>query len=287
MSGRSATFDQLSKEEARALLQRYVAGRETQLAVLGAEMQRSGSPTVDLNFDRSSLVGLWAWFLASQTKPRKPATDEEMRATDPPWWYDFYAPLGKTVGPSAGRLVSPIAAYLSEAILRARPASKWTLGTGRDDPGLERAPVLAVAGGRRFLPDAVVLTYAARWARGESTSAEVLSFLFGIYTGIPVASVRPVSSAPYSISRGRPNEFETEIVFDDEVAADSRIDDLVEQLAPVAGIERVIREDREVVLVRAPSIDDSTLQSTVDRLWREVASRTTDVSRGLSDGAQR
>jgi hypothetical protein len=272
MTGRPRTFDELTKQEALALLRDYVGKRETYITELQSQMRRPGSAGIDLDFDRSSLVDVWMWFLATQQRPGGPVSDEQMRASDPPWWYDFYSPLGRNVGPTVARLVSPIAAYFSETIVRARPASTWTLGSRRDDPGLQRAPVLAVDGGRRFLPDAVVLTYAARWARGEPAQRDILSSLFGIYTGIPFAAVHADSSMPYSIARGRADDFETEIVFDEEVAAeDYLIDRLVERLAPVHGIDRVVREDREVVLVRAPTVDDETLRSTVDSLWRKAS----------------
>ena len=237
-------------------------------------VRRQGAPTVALNFEPADLVGVWEWFVATQERPRGPATDDEMRRANPPWWYDFYSPLGRQIGPIAARLVSPLAAYLSETIIRARPASKWVLGTGRDDPGIQGAPVLAVDGGGRFLPDAVVLSCVAGWSRGDPTSPENLLFLHGIYTGLKVVYPPFAATTPYSIARGRPGEFETEIIVADEVAwdEDPRIDDLVAALGSIRGIERVVREDREVVLIRAPTIDDRTLTAMVDRLWGDDGS---------------
>jgi len=251
-------------------------------------MGQSGGPVAALDFTRNSLETLWGWVISRAQPPPTPVSDEVMRASGPPWWYEFQAPLGQRIGPDLARLMVGAAAYLAETVLRQRPGSRWVLERDRGAADFNQ-PLLQVAGRGRFSPDLVVLTVASQWARGMRVGGAPLSEIYDVRAGPEPADVletstelaaparagsaaRGGSGRPYLIERGAPGGFETVISFDDEAASDApggveRIEHLVAALAREAGVERVVHEDREIVLVRAPRLTDERLAELVDRHW--------------------
>lgn len=76
------------------------------------------------------------------------------------------------------------------------------------------------------------------------------------------------------IEGGPSSDFTRVISVDDVVAheQEGRVKRLVERLGSEPGIERAAHEDREIVLVRAPSTTVDQLKATVDRLWTAARS---------------
>jgi len=282
------TWSSLSAAEARRLFEHYVAGHDDRVSQLLEEMRQSGGPVAALDFTRNSLETLWGWVTSRAQPPPTPVSDEVMRASGPPWWYEFHAPLGQWIGPDLARLTVGAAAYLAKTVVRQRPGSRWVLERDRGAADFNQ-PLLQVAGRGRFSPDLVVLTAASKWARGLPMSPARLREIYDVEAGPEPGNVRETSAErppiaadggsvgalparPYSIERGAPGRFETVISFDDEAASDApggveRIEHLVASLAREPGVERVVHEDRELVLVRAPRLTDERLVELVDRHW--------------------
>jgi len=77
-------FDELSRDEARALFEAYVAGHAGRVQELLDEVARNAGPVDRLDCTRESLVSLGAWYFGMHRPPERPASDAEMRASGPP-----------------------------------------------------------------------------------------------------------------------------------------------------------------------------------------------------------
>lgn len=291
---RRRTCWDLSRAEATALFEEVVAGHPRRVAALLDTVATRGGPSDRLDFTRDSLHDLWGWVLETQPLPAAPTSDADMRAGDPPWWYEFYAPLAQRLGPDLARLVSLVAAYLAEIVLRRRAGTTWVLGRDREAADFHM-PLLQVPRRSRFSPDVVVLNVASQWADGTLSGRDRLAEIFDTRAGRDSTDTAAASrdragtvtggagggsagaavgraARPYSIERGAPGRFETVISFDDKAASDApggveRIERLVAALAREPGVERVVHEDRELVLVRAPRLTGERLAELVDRHW--------------------
>jgi hypothetical protein len=243
-----------------------VAGHDARVAELLDVVRTGGGPQLD--FSRESLGPLWTWLL--ETYEAVPSSHDDMVAAGVPWWYPFHQPLAWRIGPSLAALVSPVAAYFAETIRRNRPGSAWALANA---PRLDthNKPVLRVAGGGELLPDVIVLVAITQHLSGTIRSPDRLLFLYATWTGVAVAEPPPGGDlGTYSVQRGiRHPVFDTEISFDDLVAfeEEDRLERFVAALGRQPGVERAAWQDREIVLVRAPTVDDATLEALVDRLW--------------------
>lgn len=271
-------WSELTGPEAREVFDTYVSTHPDRLAEFFDEVKGRDGPVVALDFSRESLRVLWPWVMATVV-PRA-TNDYEMRISDPPWWYDFHPQLGQRIGPDLARLVTLIAAYVAETIMRRRPGSSWVLD--RDPKAADfNQPLLRVEGKGEFLPDLVLVVFANQWANGVIVRPDRLAELYDLRAGPDSGSpagqaTNPAEKGPpYVVERGADGSFETVISFDEVVAHESgrRIDRLVEALEREPGIERAVHEDREFALVRAPSLDDRALRATVDRVWEQLVAR--------------
>jgi hypothetical protein len=278
MTGRvPRRWSEVTAAEARALFDEYLAGRQARLVSFLDEVRARGGPIERLDFGRESLGPLWVWIMA--TFPPTPATDGDMWASDPPWWYPFHSPLGMRIGPDLSRIAVGAATYFAETVLRTRPGSTWSIG-GDPRSADYRQPLLAVAGRAGFLPDSIVLVAATQWASGTIVSETRLVDLYDIWAGPDGAAGEPAAGephpgvadrGPYSVGRINHPNWSFEIDFDDIVAweEESRIERLIAGLNQDPSVDAAVLEDREVVLVRA-RLGERTMQELVDRLWSTV-----------------
>lgn len=270
-------FEDLSRAEARRFFDEHVAGHPDRLALLFDEVRRRGWPVDRLDFTRGSLGELWRWVLTQVDRPSAPHTDDELRAAGPPWWYEFHPPLGQEIGPELAHLVAPLAAYFAETIIRTRPGSAWTLDADRRSANYQR-PLLQVAGRGAFSPDTIVLVVLVKWVRGEPTEEDLLVRLYDVRAGktgdpVPSESTSSPGAQELVVEHVPDDAFNTVVTFDHVVAheEDERITRFVEALGREPGIERAVREDREIVLVSAPRLEPGIAESAIRRLWVSTA----------------
>jgi hypothetical protein len=264
------SWSELTANDARTLFDEYLAGRPARLTAFLDEVRSRGGPIDRLDFNHESLGPLWIWIMA--TYPPTAATDDEMWANEPPWWYPFHWPLGMRIGPDLSRIVTGAATYFAETVLRTRPGSTWSIGG--DKRGADfRQPLLAVPGRAGFLPDSIVLVAATQWESGTIVSDNRLVDLFTIWAGPAVAASEeedPQSSdlGAYSIGRITHPEFNFEIDFDDIVASEEedRIERLMAALNREPAVDVAVMQDREIGLIRA-RLGETDMQQLVDRLW--------------------
>ncbi|HYI67783.1 MAG TPA: hypothetical protein VEW95_12750 [Candidatus Limnocylindrales bacterium] len=287
MTGRpqAIRLSELSAAEGRAIFNDYVAGQPQRLGEFVAEVRRRGGPADRLDQSLESLDPLWSWFIAehqprrwfggSHRMPASPVPDEDMRAADPPWWYDFHPPIAQELGPYLARLVTGMADYVFACALRARPTSRWAVG--RSSAHL-RHPVLEIdgRGERHYLTP---ITMALLGLRGErNTEPDAARRWLEQWLGMDPAweaemerLSRPLGA--YAVELIDDPNFTHLVSFADDVAhrQERRIDRLVEQLASEPGVEEAVHEDREVVLVQAPGLSAADLEAIVARLWERRA----------------
>jgi hypothetical protein len=264
-------WSELRAGETKALFETYVAGHSDRVAALLREVGERGGPIERLDFTRDSLGPLWAWVMENEPPPAGPVSDESMRGGEPPWWYPFHPQLGQRIGPRLARLVTLVAAYLAETILRHRPGSTWVIGT--DPNGADHnQPLLHVAGRGEFLPDSVLLVMANQWANRVIASPDRLLDVFDTRAGPdrPERAARDLPVEAFTLERDVAERFDTVISFDEVIAheANDRIDQFVFSLAKATGVLAAVREDREIILVRAPRLTDLSVAALVDEAWR-------------------
>jgi hypothetical protein len=263
-------WSELSRKEAKEILAAYLRDHPALVADLVEEIRSSGDDVGRFDFSRGSLSAAWTWLTTRHEPPERRASDEEMRASGPPWWYEFHPQFGQQLGPDLSRTATRLAAYFAETILRTSPGTEWMVDSDRG--GFYNQPVLQLPNDRRVSPNQVVLFSVLKWADGSFAPPDRLTNLYDLWTARP-AKEPPVRTSPYDVERGAEGQFETVVSFDDEVAheEEQRIARLVTTLAQVPGIERVVHEDREIILIRAPRIDDPSLEATIARIWGAVA----------------
>lgn len=266
------TFHLLSKAEAKAILDLYVATLPERVDAFLEEVRRRGGPVDALNFSRASMRPLWTWFIAILRSPGAPVSDEAMRAAGPPWWYDFHAPLGQQLGPDVAGFVTNLAAYFVESVRRQRPDARLVLGRAKGGADYNM-PLLQIGAAQRTI-DQVFISLTIQASKGAVYQLDPgrLESMFDLWVG-PSTPEPVVSTQPYSIElieSGPPSDFTHVISFDDVVAPEQegRVKRLVDRLADAPGIEQAIQEDREIVLVRAPHVAMERLDAMVDRLWK-------------------
>jgi hypothetical protein len=285
---------ELPAAEARAIFDRFVAGQPGRLAAFLAEVKRRGGPADRLDYSIESLEPLWSWILAEHRPrrwfggphrmPSSPISDAVMRSSEPPFWYDHHPQVGQELGPYMARLVTGLADYVFACARRARPDSRWVVGKGRSMAHFQH-PVLHIDG-RGEIDYAIPIFLARLGLRGERNHEPVaLRRWLEQWLGMDPAHeaemerlARPM--APYAVEQVDHPRFTHQLSFDDELAhrQQRRIGRLVEALMADPIIEDAVHEDRETVLVRAPSLSASELETVVAELWKRRAGRSHERS---------
>jgi hypothetical protein len=268
-------FRSMSTKEANAFLEQYVAGLPGRIEDFLEEAGKRGAPVEQLDFTRESLVPLWSWFIASQQLPQPRATEEEMRASNPPWWFELLPPLGTELGPDLARFVTLLAAYLGETIKRERPGSKWGFERHRGDSE-RNEPRLEIADGMYWAVDTSLVSIVLNALRPKRLQAhpEGLRNVFDVVAPAPGTPPRTWGQArrPFDVAATELPGFTHEVGFEDVVAREeeSRVARFVQLLGRKPGITRVEHEDREIVLVNAPGLREQQLEPVVAGTWSEA-----------------
>jgi hypothetical protein len=269
-------FSSLTKREAEALLATYLAGLPERASAFIEEVRRLGGPADQLDYTRESLVPLWGWFIASQRLPDTPVDEEVMRASDPPWWFDFHVPLGMELGPGLAMLVTLLAAYVATIAVRERPSARWVVGSKRSDVDF-RMPLLDTNAVVPWPIDTNLVVITLHALGPEKLRAypkrlqEIYDARTSTWSPADQASVPEVPA--YVVGAREDVELTHEISFDDVIAHKQgrRVARFVKLLLSEPDIDAVHHEDRDLILVNAPGLADDELTAIVDRLWRTAA----------------
>ncbi len=173
----------------------------------------------------------------------------------------------KALGPELCREASDLAAHAAGVFIGARPDSTWEVGSSRDaDP--QNRPVLALAGRKPFPVDRLManIVYNALGDRYREVGRvpDGLIAFYDSWMGSGPKIVEPDCDFCVQVDEEVPG-FTHSVSVSDEIAHSGRLDAVVVEAA--SEVERIIREDREVLLVGAPGWSSQDVESLLNRLW--------------------
>lgn len=186
-------YEDLTRQQARALTDAYRAGIDSRAAAAIRAVRDRDGPADRLDLTPDSLVPLWTWFLATFTLPAEPVADEIMRASDPPWWYDFHPPMGQQLGPEIARVITDIAGYVGKAALATLPGTEIVLGGGGKRSSDFQKPLLHVPRYGDIALDIGLVIMTIRGLRHESgmDAPETLKAMIESWDVPPMRDSRP------------------------------------------------------------------------------------------------
>ncbi|HET9349630.1 MAG TPA: hypothetical protein VFO13_10860 [Arthrobacter sp.] len=278
----------LSKAKAAAALQEFLDERGPALERLREQLVADGQdPAALLDGTPESLVPLWRWMLSRFTSLDTPG------ATDPgsvprqawPSWERYTFEEEPTLSVESLTLLDGLVSYVAAVVQERAPLARWEVvrhpikryaynnhpvlvsGKGEDHnflPGVPTVDARAALNGVRESPDDRMADYTLRLIERLNGPTEV--------TDAPMEE-----EPPFEIEevRDEPGGIDFEIGLSDEIAHvySLKVDGLVRKLARQDGILEAVREDRELILVRAPSWSAETLE-----LWLAPRLRTGWIS---------
>ena len=266
----AARMGELSAADARLLLDRLVEGGHARLDAFVDAVRDMGGPADALDRSLGSLEVLWPWFLMA-------APGSEL--ADPiaePWWAPFHPQWAGALGPSAAALATGLGEYLFSCIALHAPGSAWVVGSRAST---RRHPVLRIPE-RGEMDYAVPLGFVVRALAGDlpaDREPRALRRLAEIWLGLDEAHeaamaelARPIG--PWAVRAIDDRRFTHELGFDESTAnrRGGQIARLLDALAREPGIDEVVREDREVALLRAPRWTAAEVEVLVERIWSDA-----------------
>jgi hypothetical protein len=266
----------LSKAQAAAALQEYLDERDPALERLRERLVADGQdPAVFLDGTPGSLTPLWRWMLSRFTGLDAPGATDPASVPRQAWpsWERYTYEEERTLSMESLTLLDGLVSYLADVVRERAPLARWevarhpikryaynnhpVLVSGKGDehnflPGLATVDACASLHGTRESPDDTMEDYALQ--------------LIERLNGPKKSTVALMETEPpFEIEEvhDEPGGYDFEIGLSDEIAHvySLKVDWLVRRLSREGGILEVIREDRELILVRAPSWSAGELES--------------------------
>ena len=217
----------------------------------------------ELDLGRDSLLPVGSWLIAEGRRPD--AADN----APGPWWAPFHPAWIDQMGAHAAGCATLASSYFFACVERARPDATWKLARRHNEPEL-------AVPGRGEISYSVPLAVARRMIVGDGTEGgpEDLRSVYDRWLGLDPdhEELTRLLSEPlpdfivYAVSEA---EFTHAVAFADALAhrRSGAISRLAGELASHDGVESAVREDREVVLVRAPTLSVAGVDALVGELW--------------------
>jgi hypothetical protein len=272
----------MTKAKSEAAFQEYLDERGPALARLRESLTADGQDT-DALLDGTveSLVPLWRWILSHLTGSDAPgATDTASvpREQWPSWARYAYETVG-ALSLESLFLLDGLVSYLGDVVQQRAPEARWEIarhrikryhlnkhpvlvsGTGEDHnflPGLPRVHAHGSLTGFRESPDDTMAGYASRLIerlnQGDRPEDEEMA------EDEPLVEVEDLGDDEL---RGR----ELEVSLREDIVHEHNrvVGRMIKALKQEDGITRVIREDREVLLVATPTWSTGRLEEWVAR----------------------
>lgn len=269
-------YRDMSKAKAAAALQEYLDERGPALERLRERLVAdSQDPATFLDGTPESLIPLWRWILSRLTSLDDPGATDPASVPRERWpsWERYTAEKERTLSLESLKILDGLVSYLAEVVQDRVPSARWDVARhSHERYAYKNHPVLVSGRGEdhHFLPGLpVVSARAALRSSLESPDDAMAAYarrlidrLNDVDGGI-AETVEP--EPPFEIEevRDEPGGYDFEIGLSDEIAHvySLKVDWLVRRLSSKAGILEAYREDREVILVRAPSWSAGELES--------------------------
>jgi hypothetical protein len=244
--GTEWAYAQLSRAEAKAHFDRYVATEGQRLESFRYLVERLGGPSrAELDLSRDSLRPLGSWMLD--------ATVDGPRDGDIPFWAQPMPAYQLTLSGDSIRLVDGVATYFAAALHRRHPALQWALTTMKIDVDYH-APTL---GG--LMPVRPMRVGLDRGRSAEPPDGDWLLRLFDVWDG-SLASAGEAGDDDempavddVEVERTDMPGFDVEIWIPESVEAligSEAFDALETRLAALPGIRKLVWEDRELLYAK-------------------------------------
>lgn len=273
----------MTKAQAEAAFREYLAERGPALDRLREALVADGQdPDALLDGSIESLVPLWRWILAHLT-----VFDAPGGATDPnsapreqwPSWTRHEYEVMHALSLESLFLIDGLVSYLGEVVQQHAPEARWEIahhrirryhlnkhpvlvsGTGEDHnylPGLPRVHAYSSLTGFRESPDDTMANYARRLIeqlnQGDRPDDDEMA------EDEPLVEVEDLGDDEL---RGR----ELEVALREDIVFEHNrvLGRMIKALKEEDGITRVVREDREILLVATPTWSTDRLQEWVAR----------------------
>lgn len=265
----------MTKRQAAKALEEYLTERTAALARLREELVADGlDPEALLDGTPASLTPLWAWVAGRITALEDDPTPVSRDAPVPtgwPSWARYTEELRRSTPTEVVALLDGFDSYLAEVITAGAPDAEWQVGYHRIKRyHLQNHPVLkSPVTDSDIYSASLVAVIANRLRRGMDPLREdefteyataVITELRGESKPVPVAEEESLVEVGADGDDG---------VFDvglhEEIAHEHsrKVDRMVKDLATQPGILSAHREDRGVLLVRAPDWDAEQLEQWV------------------------
>lgn len=266
----------LSKAEAAAALQEYLDERGPALERLRERLAADGrDPAVFLDGTPESLVPLWRWMLSRFTDLDAPGATDPASVPRETWpsWERYTYEEERTLSMESLTLLDGLVCYLAEVVQERAPLARWEVARHPIKRyAYNNHPVLVSGKGdeHNFLPGfPVVSARAALRSALESPDDAMEDYALSLIERLNGPEKNAVelmeTEPPFEIEevRGEPGGYDFEIGLSDEIANvySLKVDWLVRRLSSKAGILEAYREDRELILVRAPSWSAGELET--------------------------
>jgi hypothetical protein len=258
----------LSEAKAAAALQEFLDERGPALERLRERLVADGhDPAVFLDGTPESLVPLWRWMLSRFTRLDAPGATDPASLPRETWpsWERYTHEDERTLSLESLTLLDGLVSYLAEVVQERAPLARWVVARHSIERyAYNNHPVLVSGKGgeHNFLPGLpVVSARAALRSALESPDDAMKDYALRLIERlngteeIPAAPME--AEPPFEVEevRDEPGGIDFEIGLSDEIAHvySLKVDWLVRRLSREDGVNEAFREDRELILVRAPA----------------------------------
>lgn len=270
----------MTKAKSEVAFQAYLDERGPALERLREALVSDGQdPDALLDGSIDSLVPLWRWILSRLTGADAPGATAPGSVPREVWpsWERYLYEEEQTLSLESLFLLDGLVSYLAAVVQKRAPSARWTIArhrikrymhnnhpclvSGKGEihnflPGLPSADAHAILHGTRESPDDTIAKYAraliAQLNRGDSPADEEMA------EDEPLVEVEDLGDDEL---RGR----ELEVSLREDIGHEHNrvVGRMVKDLGREDGIARVLREDREVLLVATPTWSTSRLHEWV------------------------
>jgi hypothetical protein len=266
----------LSTDQAAAALQEYLDERGPALERLRERLAADDQdPAVFLDGTPGSLPPLWRWMLSRFTSVDDPGATDPASVPRESWpsWKRYTYEDERTLSMESLTLLDGLVSYLAEVVQERAPLARWDIARHPIKRyAYNNHPVLVSGKGdeHNFLPGLpVVSARAALRSALESPDDAMKDYALSLIERLNGPENNAVelmeAEPPFEVEevRDEPGGIDFEIGLSDEIAHvySLKVDWLVRRLSSKAGILEAYREDRELILVRAPSWSAGELES--------------------------
>ncbi|MET4136476.1 hypothetical protein [Pseudarthrobacter sp. PvP090] len=271
-------YRDLSKAGAAAALQEFLDERGPALERLRERLVADGQdPAEFLDGTPESFVPLWRWLLSRLTVRDAPGATDPASVPREAWpsWERYTTEVERTLSLESLTLLDGLVSYVAAVVRDRAPLARWEIAR---DPHkryhYNNHPVLVSGTGENhnFLPGLAVVSargalLGVRESPDDTMAVYVRRLIDRLNEGDGGTVGTMESEPPFEIEdvRDEPGGYDFEIGLSDEIANErsAEVDRLIRKLSREDGIHEVLREDRELILVRAPSWSSDALQTWI------------------------